>query len=166
MTDQSNTKIELDEYAITRSDYAKLIFRSSVKRCFWVGFCGAMALLALAILSGNWFFLTITLPILLGVIGVVCTIQCWYNVPSPKAVHLYQKRKTSFDEDQFHIKAEDGSESHLSLSHIEYADRCWRYYRLFLNKVSYVPIPTSAFRTEDDRRRFETEILAGKLKTK
>ena len=44
-------------------------------------------------------------------------------------------------------------------------DRLGNYYRLFMNKISFVPIPISAFRSEEDRKRFE-ELFHDKMPSK
>jgi len=89
---------------------------------------------------------------------------CRKALPLANETHLFQKRKVSFADDKFHIQCEDGSESHVLLSHVIKADRLGEYYRLFLNRLNFSPILVSAFRSEEDRLRFETEILGDKLK--
>jgi len=157
--------IELDEYSIPRNDFFQLTFRYLLKRVIGVLACGAVVFSAMSIFYGYWFPLYAGFPVTLIVVTIICYFQCWNCVPSAKEPHLYQKRKLTFDAGKFHIQLEDGSESSILLSHIVVADRMGDYYRLFLSKVVFYPIPVSAFRSEEDRTRFEKEILGDKLKT-
>jgi len=156
--------IELDEFSMSRNDYYRLIFRHSLKKLCWVYAYVAVILTALMIPFGNWGFLLIVLMGTLIVYSILFFIQCRNTLPSVKETHLFQKRKISFGDDKFHIQCEDGSESHVLLNHVIKADRMGDYYRLFLNKLNFCPILVSAFRSEEDRIRFETEILGVKLK--
>jgi len=158
--------IELDDYSIPRNDFFKLTFWHLLKRLIWLIAFTPIVFAALAIFDGYWFPLYAGLPVTLIVVAVICYIQSWNYVPSAKEPHHYQKRKLTFDSDKFHVLLEDGSESSVLLSHIVVADRMGDYYRLFMSKVVFYPVPISAFRSEEDRIRFETEILGDKLKTK
>jgi hypothetical protein len=157
--------IELDEFAMTRNDYFRLIFRHTLKIVCWGYAYVAVILIALMIPSGNWYFLFVSLVVTLIVYSILLFILCRYLLPSAKETHFYQKRKISFDVDKFHIQCEDGSESHILLSHVVRADIAGNFYRLYLNKRNYSAILVSAFKSEEDRLRFETEILGDKLKT-
>jgi hypothetical protein len=86
-------------------------------------------------------------------------------MPSAKDTTTYQKRKISFDTDKFHIQTDDGSESHILLTHFPKVYRLGNYYCVFLDTASFMPIPVTAFRSEEDRIRFETEIFGDKFKT-
>jgi len=92
-------------------------------------------------------------------------MMCYQNGLSPNNTILYQKRNISFEVDKFRVQAEDGSEACILLKHMLQANRSGDYYRLFLwNRMVYLLIPVSAFRSEEDRIRFETEILGNKMK--
>ena len=148
--------IELNEFDIPRKELLKLLFRQILIPC------GA--------LIAFWFFpvaqgtpMTASLIILIAylvLIGWLCWLVCYQHGLSSKNTFLYQKRKISFDADKIHVHAEDGSEVHILLSHILQIDRYGAYYRLFfLHRLAYIPIPVSAFRSEEDRIRFETEVV-------
>ena len=158
--------IELDEFAMTRNDFFWLIFRHTLTRFCWAYAYVAVSFIALMILHDDLAALLVILPGVLIAYSILHFITCRYYLPSAKETHCYQKRKISFDADKFHIQCEDGSESHILLSHVVAADRLCGYYRLFLNKINFSPVLVSAFRSEEDRLRFETEILGDKLKTK
>ena len=155
--------IELDEFSISRDEYFRLVFRPRLKIYYWICACFAVVFLAMTIAFDDWKFPVV--GFLTGVVAGLITvyIKCRYYLPP---ANYHQKRKLSFDADKFHAQIEDGSESHILLHHIIRADRFGGYYRLFLNRINYYPIPISAFRSEEDRRRFEAEILGDKLKTK
>jgi hypothetical protein len=160
--------IELNAFEMPRRELFKLA-RLELLRNFW-GLMGiALILWGLyiiclqwAIAISHWWFLGIFLFVL-----IVCTILpyflCWHYFPE-KHTHLYQKTTISFDVDKLHILCEDGLESHILWVHIVKADRIGNYYRLYQHDFSYVPVLVSAFHSEEDRMRFETEILGDKLK--
>ena len=158
--------IELDEFAMTRNDYFRLIFRHTLKRYCWAYAYVAVIFIALMILCDDLTALVVILPGILIAYSILMYAQSRYYLPSAKETHFYQKRKITFEDDKFHFHCEDGSESHVLLSHVVVADCLCGYYRLFLNKINYCAILVSAFRSEEDRLRFETEILGDKLKTK
>jgi len=151
--------IELNEFDISYKEYQKLVFRQTLLFCVF-------PYIAL------WLFMTImsnlpsvaSLGLLIFLLGIAYLVYRMtghqYGV-SPKNTWLYQKRKISFDADKVHFHAEDGLEAHIPLSHILKIDRSGGYYRLFfLNRfTAYILIPVSAFHSEEDRMRFETEIL-------
>jgi len=162
---ETEPMIELDEYSIPRNDYFQLTFRHLLKRIIWVLAYGAVVFAVMSIFYGCWFPLYAGFPVTLIVVTIICYIQSWNYVPSAKEPHHYQKRKLTFDAGKFHVQLEDGSESHVLLSHVVMADRMGDYYRLFLSKIVFYPVHVSAFRSEEDRTRFEKEILGDKLKT-
>ena len=156
--------IELDEFTIPRNDLFRISFWTSLKRLFWYFAYMTTIFIALGIISDNWIFSLAGIPTLWIVIPIVHYITVWKAIPPMKETHNYQKRKLSFDAEKFHMQAEDGSESHILRNHIVRVSRLGGYYCLFFNKVSCCPVPVSAFRSEEDRMRFETEILGDKLK--
>ena len=151
--------VELDEFEISRREYLKLHFLKTPDILLFV--FAVTYILFCVIVGMHW--------ILLFFVLIICyatyRLQCYQFALSPKNTFLYQKRKISFDADKFHVQIEDGSEAHVLLSHILRADRSGRYYRLFFpNRFTFHIIPDSAFRNEEDRVRFETEILGNKMK--
>jgi hypothetical protein len=157
--------IELNEFEYPRREYVKMIRPYLLQGCFWGLAYFVFVLCAwLLVLDGGFFVFTffIVCPVCLWV--SYANLNGWFFASSAKDTHVYQKRKMSFDTDKFHIQEEDGSESHTLLNQILHADRHGNYYRLFLNNYCMLPVPVSAFRSEDDRIRFETEILGDKLK--
>ena len=74
------------------------------------------------------------------------------------------KRKMTFENGFYHIVVEDGSEGKGPLSHFVRASMSRGYYLLHMSNTYFYPIPFTAFRSEGDKVRFETEILGDKLK--
>jgi hypothetical protein len=158
--------IELDEFEFPRREHIKLFLRQLLK-----SYCKALAYVAvfavaLAIFSEVWFFPVFFSLVFVFTCLIMGCVRFFQRIPSAKDTHLYQKRKISFDADQFHLQAEDGSESHILLTHFPKVYRLGNYYCVYLDADSYMPIPVTAFRSEEDRIRFETEIFGDKFKTK
>ena len=154
--------IELDEFELPRKEYLKLIFWNGYKAYCWTFVYVVVILTALSIVTADWFFLAIFVTVFVITVSIIHYFRYWRFSPSEQDSHLYQKRNISFDAEKFHIHAEDSSESHILLSHVPRVDRLGNYYRLFVNKISFVPIPLSAFRCEEDRKRFE-ELFHDKM---
>jgi hypothetical protein len=121
---------------------------------------------AAAIIFDEWIAASIfsVLLALIFLIAAYCTGRyCAYS----KENHvLFQKRKMTFGNDMYHIICEDESEGHGPLSHFYKTELFCDYYLLYMSNMTCYPIPVSAFRDEEERTRFETEILGDKLKTK
>ena len=154
--------IELNEYTVSRGDLFRITFWQTLKTCSWLFAYSAVVLIGMTF--DDWIVCLIGTLTLAVALPLSVYASVWYYLPSPKDIVHYQKRKLSFDAGKFHTQTEDGSESHILLSHIIRAYRLGDYYCLFFNKTYWYPIPTSAFRSEEDRIRFETEILGDKLK--
>ena len=148
--------IELNEFAIPRREYLKLIAWQTLP----LGLMFIALWLSFVAIGIPTFMSLIILFFYLALIGGIFWSICYQYGLSPKNTFLYQKRKISFDTDKIHIHVEDGFETHFLLSYILRVDRTGNYYRLFsLNYHFHFLIPVSAFRSEDDRKRFETEIV-------
>ena len=157
--------IELDEFEISRKELLKMIFWHGYPQNIRAFAYLVVFLTALSIVADDWFYLTVFVSVFLIVFSIVHCFRYWSYSPSVNDSYLYQKRKISFDVEKFHMHAEDGSESHILLNHIQRVDRFGNYYRLFVNKSSFVPIPDSVFRCEEDRKRFE-ELFHDKMPSK
>jgi len=161
--------IELDEFEFPRREHVKIFSRQIRKHCCWVFVCYTVSAVAGAIFVNDWVFSFVSFVLFLLAFLIICPIIYWLQYlcyfPSAKETHDYQKRKWSFDTDKFHIYNEDGSETHFLRNHIVKVNRFGNYYCVWLNKVSYDPILVTAFRSEEDRIRFEKEILGDKFKT-
>jgi hypothetical protein len=156
--------IELDEFDIPHREHAKLVFRQALMSGILPLACLVAYMISLTIV-GMWVLSLFTLFGTIVAVCLICITLYHAHALSQKHAHLYQKRNISFDADKFHIHAADGSEVHVLLNHILRADRFGDYYRLFfLNAGTCFFIPVSSFRSEEDRVRFETEILGSKMK--
>ena len=159
-----NPMIELDEFKIKGKEYVWLIFWLGVPYKL-VGLAYVtLFLCACAIVSDRWVF-TIGFSVTLVVcvlVSLYCTGREYAYSKENNAVT--QKRKMSFGNGIFHILEEDGLEAQVPLSRIYEANIFRGYYWLFTNSTTDYLIPISAFRSEEDRMRFEMEILGDKLK--
>lgn len=165
--------IELNEYDFPSRDYFRLFSREIFRRYVWIGMYVMAILYALVYFenvavgewsSGNFIIMTIILLfLLLLLVAYGFGIAAWHAYSKYSRPAL-QKRRITFDGDMFYINLADGSSSSNRLNHIAFARRSGPYYMLFLNRLAFIPIPGSAFRSEEDRLRFETEILGDKLK--
>ena len=147
--------IELDEFEISRKEWLKLIFWHGYKTYCWTFVYVVVILTAVSIVTGDWFSLAFFVTVFVITVSIIHYFRYWRYSPSEQDSHLYQKQYVSFDTDKYHIRLEDGSESHILLSHIPRVDRLGNYYRLFMTITAFSPIPISAFRCEEDRKQFE-----------
>ena len=158
--------IELDELECPAKDIFRVVFWAHFMNFLWNWAYLTVVLCAAAIIFDDWIIFGI-LSVLVAV-AFLLTAYCTgrhYAYSKENAVH-FQKRKMTFENDKYHIVCEDGTETHGPLSHFHKADIFCGYYRLFLGNMAFYPIPVSAFRSEKERLRFETEILGDKLKKK
>jgi hypothetical protein len=157
--------IELDEFEFPRRELIKLFFR----QLLW-SYCKAFAYVAvfavaLAIFSNVWFAPVIVSTVVFFFACLITgSVRYFQYVPSAKETQFFQKRKISIDADKLHIQTEDGSEAHALLTHYPKVNRLGNYYCVYVNAASYMPIPVTAFRSEEDRIRFETEIFGDVFK--
>jgi hypothetical protein len=157
--------IELNEFDYPRREYVKMIRPYLLRGCYWGLAYIAFVLSAWLLDFDGGLFMFLFLFVCPFSLYISYTyLNGWFFAASAKDTHFYQKRTMSFDADKFHVQEEDGSESHISLNQILRADCYGNYYRLFLNNYCMLPVPVSAFRSDEDRMRFETEILGDKLK--
>jgi hypothetical protein len=167
--------IELNEFEISTVEYMKLFdsMQPRYEECWAYAyilvivtslsiFIGGLAF-PLVISFGTFLLLMILLQWLFGKY-----INNWAYALFLNADHVVQIRKMTFDTDKIHVLSDEGSFSHL-FNRIRRATRSGDYYLLFLSsftKNAFIPVPVSAFRSDEDRMQFETEILGSKLKTK
>ena len=158
--------IELDEFELPAKDYFRIIFWTQTVSMFWVWAYLTVFLYAGAIVFGNWLFFGINSVLLAMFFLLTAYFTGRYYAYSKDNKIFFQKLKMTFGNGTYHIVSEDGSEGHGPLSHFCKADTFNGYYLLYLSNLTCYHIPVSAFRSEEDRTRFETEILGDKLKTK
>ncbi|MDR1268069.1 MAG: hypothetical protein LBK82_00960 [Planctomycetaceae bacterium] len=117
--------------------------------------------------NGNEWIIYLIKIVSLGIaLFILNYTMAQYNAFTKNFTNIFQKRKLSFDDQKYYVTTKDESEGSGSLSLFPFA-RVWKdYYLLYINPFRFVPIPKSAFRSEEDRLRFETEILLPKLKKK
>jgi hypothetical protein len=158
--------IELNEFEFPAKDFLRIYrWQLGIHSC-WVGCYASVIVLCASIVLDVW----IILPITMVILGIVYFIQIYfmsrYFAFSKNSIIMFQKRKLSFDDRKYYVTKEDGSEGNGPLSHFLYARVGKDYYLLYINGFNYLPIPKSAFRSEEDRLRFEAEILIPALKKK
>jgi len=158
--------IELDEFEFKAKDYFWMTFWSHLAKRFLVLAYATVFLLACGIITGDW-----VLPIIVPILVAICFLYSSYSMGryyaySKENNAFFQKRKMTFGNSTCHVACEDGFETKVPISRFNEADILYGYYLLFVGNMSFYPIPFSAFCSEEDRIRFETEILGDKLKTK
>ncbi|MDR3197709.1 MAG: hypothetical protein LBU34_07550 [Planctomycetaceae bacterium] len=158
--------IELNEFEFPAKDFLRICRWQNGIHCCWVWCYVNVILLPLFIASNEW----IRCPIAMVITGIVFFIFNYfmsrYYAFSKNFISMFQKRKLSFDDWKYYATTEDGSEGSGPLSHFQYAGVWKDYYLLYIVPSGFVPIPKSAFQSEEDRLRFETEILIPRLKKK
>jgi len=159
--------IELDEFELPPKEYFQLVFWDTLT--YSLRFCAYMSvfLFFLAIIFAHWtvwavtFIISLLLPVFCLIFSYSAGKDWTYSLPTD---HAFPKKKITFENGMYHVVCKNGSESKGPLSNFYEADVRRGYYRLFMDKVYYMVIPATAFRSEDDRVRFEIEILGDKLK--
>lgn len=157
--------IELDEFSLPLEYYFWGLVQRYAKIFLWelayfAVFIGILWLRARigAVVALFWFAIFASV---LFAVTAVRTLLSFYNIKSAK---LVQKRKFTFDDKMLHTLCEDGSNSNLGWEHIVKATKTDKCYQLYWNHINYVPVLISAFRSEDDKIRFEKEFLGKKLR--
>ena len=158
--------IELDEFEFKAKECFRLMFWTHAVKALWVWAYLTIFMCAGAIVLGDWMFPVIFSVVLAITFLVSSYFEGRYYAYSKENNAVFQKRRWTFGNSTYHIVCEDGTEAQGPLSHIYKADIWCDCYCIFVSNMMYYPIPFSAFRSEEDRIRFETEILGDKLKTK
>jgi branched-subunit amino acid ABC-type transport system permease component len=158
--------IELDEFDFPAKDYFRIAFLRLAMHYFWGWAYLTVFVFAYIAVFYNDFLI---IPIIISfVLAVFFTITAFVTARSyaysKENLAVTQKRKMIFENGTYHVVCEDGSEGRGPMDHFHRASIMCGYYCLFLNKVSYFVVPVTAFRSDEDRVRFETEILGDKLK--
>lgn len=155
--------IELNEFAFPAKDCFRLMLQQRAARAFLV--ISVLTAYYAGFTRDVMTCLIFTTVVSVGV-GIFVCMQSCLLVFTKENKALFQKRKIIFDHEMTNITMEDGCESKTPINHIIRADRTKEYYRLYMNRMSYCAVPLTAFRSEEDRKRFETEILGSKFKTR
>ena len=151
--------IELDEFELSEKHMVHMVGWFGVVCELWIWAYLTVFLLAVYVISpGNWIFTPIFFAVLMAF-----SLLTFYFIWRYCDYSCLPKLKMAFGEGMYRMVS-DGSEVQKPLSDIVKADISNDSYRLFMNKMVYYPIPITAFRSEEDRIRFETEILGDKLK--
>jgi hypothetical protein len=159
--------IELNEFEYSRREHLKWL------RMFllWGGIYGLAYIVIVwcawrYYIGSAYFLLTFLVACPFFLYFSFLCLNMWLFLPKRKNSRWYKKIKMSFDTDKFHMQTEDGSEYHVLLSAIVQVQR-YRFsdcYWMVMDDNASMHIPVSAFRSEEDRIRFEKEILGDKLK--
>lgn len=156
--------LELNEFAFPSRDYYRLTLRRTATRFAWFFLYGCSAAGCLGLMGGDMFILLLWV-IGAGVIFSLATfLIAWRFVYAKENATIFQKRNVTFDSGFCHYMLEDGTESRFPLNTISFIEAWDDYYLLYLTKHTYMPVLRAAFRSDDDRQRFEAEVVAGKAK--
>lgn len=156
--------IELNEFAFLADDYYRLTLRRIATRFAWFFLYGCSAAGCLGLMGGDMFILLLW-AIGAGVIFSLATLLiAWRFVYAKENATIFQKRNVTFDSGFCHYMLEDGTESRFPLNTITQVEVGGDYYLMYLTKHTYMPVLRAAFRSDDDRRWFEAEVVAGKAK--
>ena len=156
----TKTMIELDEFEFPAKDYFWMTFWSVLSWLLYIFAFLTVFLFSWALVSNNWMLPIIISALLFGISPFFAYLSAYWSVDCI----LTLKRKMTFENGFYHIVLEDGSEGKGPLSHFAKASMSRGYYLLYMSNMYVYPIPFTAFRSEEDRVRFETEILGDKLK--
>jgi hypothetical protein len=158
--------IELNEFEFPAKDFLRMCRRQQGIKFFLVWAYASVFMYSLAIAEEDWITSSCFSAVMALFLFLVSYFVSRYYAFSKKNLAMFQKRTWSFDEQKYYVITEDGSEGSGPLSTFISADVWNDYYRLYVGTFACFPILKSAFRSEEDRRRFETEILAPILRKK
>jgi hypothetical protein len=159
--------IELDEFEFSAKDYYRIVFWQLAVHYFRTWAYLTVFLLAIYVVVLDELFFPICVSTVLAVSLLIITyFTARFYAYSKTSNAILQKRKMSFGDGMCNLTCKDGTESRGPLNHFHGASIFYGHYCLFMHGGQYYPIPFAAFRSEEDRTKFETEILGGKLKTK
>jgi len=157
--------IELDEFEFPAKDYFRIVCWQRTVRSLWVWAYLTVFFYTFYGIIGN----DVLFPTVVSVCFMMFLLATAYftgrsHAYSKTNCAILQKRRMSFGDGKYHIACTDGTEGQGPLDHIHMAYILCGYYCLFVNSMNYYAVPLTAFRSEEDRMRFETEILSDKLK--
>ncbi|MDR1140413.1 MAG: hypothetical protein LBL62_01885 [Planctomycetaceae bacterium] len=156
-------KIELNPFEISSKDFFRQIFWLHAKVYCWVFAYASIFLCGLAIATKIWIASLIGISILAVIFTSAVMLSVGYLAFSKKAFSLRQKRTIFLDEKNCHIVCEDGLDTNIPTTYFSSIIVAEKYYRIYLSSNTFVPILKTAFRSEEDRISFETEIPGVKL---
>ena len=159
--------IELDEFEIPQRDYFRVLFRRRIEKLAWFLAYYTIYWCAYLIVYDDWLTFSICLlfgyTLLYGLI-YMSTRKVVFNSGNDT---LFQKQKITFEGQMFHAITADGAETRAPVdSRFIRAEKMHDYYLLYFDRYSGSLLPFAAFRSGDDKKRFEMEILGDKLKNR
>ncbi len=160
--------IELDEFEYPATDYFRYLLWYYMKVSFWLLAYAAVGIFPVnlywTLVDGEWDAFVLVFYFSLVASTLLFLLLCALHISRSKENrHVWKRRKITFDDQMMNVVCEDGSESHSLWNHIIKARIIGKYFILFLSQQVFYPIPLSAFRSDEDRKKFETEILGPKL---
>jgi len=155
--------IELNEFDIPVKDFFRLTFWTQIAPSFWVWVYLTVFLFAVFVIILDKLVCPTIMSVVLAVLllGAAYFKGRYYTYLAKN--NIVKKRKMTFGNDMYRIVRDDGAEAQSPVNDIFKADVLCGYYRIFVNTLLFSPFPATAFRSEEDRIRFETEILGDKL---
>jgi len=159
--------IELDEFAIPKKDYFRIHLRRPRGIILWFIAYYAIYWSAYIIVFDEWVISSACFLIGSAVLYGLIYRSVHKVVFNNGNETLFQKQKITFEGRTLHAVAADGAETRAPVdSRFIRAEKMHGYYVLYMDRYSYCLLPFTAFRSDDDRNRFETEILGDKLKNR
>ena len=152
--------IELDEFELSTKEIVPMVCWFMVVYQLWgMAYFTVFILAVHVIRPGIW-----SSPAIYSTALTAFLLLMMYCMSRYCAFFRLPKVKMTFGDGIYRIVCEDGSKEQGSLIRIRKAEYMRGYYRLFMCPMFYYSVPITAFRSEEDRIRFETEILGDKLK--
>ena len=155
--------IETKEFDIPSKFLFGLMFRQLMVIFGWISMYSSVVLFALGIIDGD---LQYYMLLVVAMAGFFLTFAGFYarTLAFAKENHpITQRRTMKFGDGKYFIDCEDGTQVQAPLTRFHRAKMLCGCYLLYVNQKGYFLVPKTAFRTEEDRKRFETEILGDKL---
>ncbi len=163
--------IETLEFDVPQKILFRMMFWRLIRYFTWSILYGGIVLLAIGLghddswlqSIGATIFLLVPLAVFFGVLAYFHARKYAYSKKPP---FIWQKRTMKFGEGSYFLDCEDGTKGQGPLANIIRVDIADGFYRLHLGSGGHFLVQQSTFQSEEDRKRFETEIIGAKMRVR
>lgn len=153
--------IKTKEFTFSKPTYWRILFLDTIRRSLWA----ALFLVGIAVFQSTrpnslgYFWLAFPACYFLYVM-----IRCYIHTSAKKNTLFFAERHFEIDDQVIHCIFNQGTVNKIEINSIARVVKNKQFYRLFLNKKQFIYLPTNAFRTPGDIKRFDEILKARKPK--
>ena len=150
--------IQTKQFELTSKQFFKLLVQNHIATKWWLYMAYSVAISTL-FLKPNIELIDILFIIFLFAAIIAQFVFMWYHASSKLNKKFLLKRSYSINNVAVTSEVEDGTQSELELQHVIKAKSMREHFLLFVTKNQFIFIPKNSFKSEEDLKWFEQEIV-------